>query len=402
MVSANAASISVSDDTVVDNQTVNVTVVATDDDGTLTISTSDADDILSSVSCSGAGSCTGAVSGSGTSSVSINTDSPNIDADTNEDELTVSLSLKVDCDSASETIVVSASQGVTRTATLHCGTSQSDTNITIRKDADTSNASFRFVFEVSGGSCQVTKGGALVESGTSGDFFLSDSQSARFNCTSNAVVTITEDIDSSLVDVEGCSGEAGVSVGSRSVRVNTAQSDSSVTCTFDNDVVSKPASIQLSATVLTPNCGTQSVVSAYVIDSDGSAADNGTVVTFAVSAGLLSSTTASTVNGVASVTYIAPANFANLVTITATTGSAAAQGQLRVVCVTGSTTTQPTPPPATPTPRPAAPPVVVAPSAGDGGVLHSDAFSWSLFAGILLAAAVSMGIAFVMQKDKGE
>jgi hypothetical protein len=46
--------------------------------------------------------------------------------------------------------------------------------------------------------------------------------------------------------------------------------------------------------------------------------------------------------------------------------------------------------------------VVAPPSAGDGGLLSDDTFSWSLFAGILLFAAVAMGISFVTQREERE
>ncbi len=409
-VSADVASISAGANPVIDNQQVTITVSAQDDDGALQISTGDADDLLTVNSCTGAGPCGAAtITGNGTSSVSINTDAASIDGNMTSETLTVSLTLRADCDNATETITVTASQpgGVSRSTTITCNPVSNTLRLTINKQANYTNASFPFVYSVSGGTCVATKGGSTVGTGSSDDFSLSDNQSAVLDCTAGSVVTVQEEVDSSIVDVS-CSDSAGVTVGSRSVRVNASQSDGSVACTFHNTVVSTvPASIQLSAAQLTPNCGTSTTLSAYVIGANGAVVPNGTVVTFSASPGTLSATSAATVNGVATVTYTAPVNYANLVTIVASSGSATASGQIRVVCVGAVAPVAPTQAPSAPaptaTPRPATPPLVVAPpSAGDGGLLDGDSFSWTLFAGILFVAATAMGIGFITQWEKSE
>lgn len=405
---AAVASITASTTSVIDNQNVTITVTASDDSGPLQVNSGDSGSIFTAVSCSGAGACGPAVvSGLNTSAITIDTDldTPGgIDADNLAETLTVTLTLRVDCDFNGEVISVAAFQpgGSTRTVNLTCGSPATGTDITIRKNAGIPGASYRFVFSVTNGSCAIYKGGAAVAGGASGYFYLSHNQSVRVDCSNNAVVTITEDAPSSLVDVTGCSGEPGVTEGSRSVRINLAQTDGNVTCTFNNLFVATPASIQLSASNLTPNCGATTILSAYVIDNDGTIADNGTVVTFSVSAGTLSATQAATVNGVASVVYSAPANFANLVTISAVAGPAFAQGQIRVVCAVPTAVAPALPPalPAAPTATPRPPQPVTAPSAGDGGLLSTGAFNWPLFAAILLAATVSVGVAFVTQKDR--
>ncbi|MGE3983902.1 MAG: hypothetical protein AB7G38_07000, partial [Dehalococcoidia bacterium] len=403
VVSADVSGISAGASTVTDNQQVSITVTAQDDDGALQISTNDSDDLLTVNSCSGAGSCgAGTITGNGTSSVSINTDAASIDGNVIADSFTVNLTLRADCDNVTETITVTASQpgGASRSTSITCNPVSTALRLSINKQANFTNASFPFVYSVNGGTCVATKGGSTVGSGSSDDFSLSDNQTAVLDCTAGSVVTVQEQVDSTVVDVS-CSDAAGVTVGSRSVRVNASQSDGNVSCTFHNNVVSTvPASIQLSAAQLTPNCGTSTTLSAYVIGANGAVVPNGTVVTFSATPGTLNATSATTFNGVATVTYTAPANFANMVTIIASSGSATASGQIRVVCVGAVAPVAPTQAPSAPaptaTPRPATPPLVVAPpSAGDGGLLDGNSFSWALFAGILFVAAAAMGIGFI-------
>jgi hypothetical protein len=409
VVSADVSGISAGDTTANDNQQITISVTAQDDDGTLQISTND-DSTLTLNSCSGAGNCGASiVSGSGTSTVSIDTETDTasgIDMDDQDDILNVSLTLRAHCDNGVETIVVTASQpGSSRSVSISCGGNTGALHLSINKQANFSGGAFPFVYSVSGGSCTVTRGGSTVGTGGSGNFSLADDQTATFDCSAGSVVTVQEDVDSNLVDVD-CSDSAGVEEGSRTVRVTANSSDGSVSCTFFNSGVSTvPASIQLSAAQLQPNCGTSTTLSAYVIGSGGVVVPNGTVVNFSATPGLLSSTNATTINGVASVTYTAPANFANLVTIIATSGSASASGQIRVVCAATTVPVAPQAPAPTATPRPATPPpplLVAPPSAGDGGLLNGSPFSWSLFAAILFVAATAMGISFVTQRDKSE
>jgi hypothetical protein len=323
------------------------------------------------------------------------------------DSLSVSLTLRADCDNASETIVVTASQpgGQSRSVSIDCNPTNKALHLSINKQANFTSGSFPFDYSVSG-SCTLTQGGSVVNTGSSGSFSLADNQTAFFDCTAGSVVTVQEDVNSSTVDVD-CSDSSGVEVGSRTVRVNANGSDGSVSCTFFNSGTAStvPASIQLSAAQLTPNCGTSTTLSAYVIGANGAVVPNGTVVTFSATPGTLSSTSATTLNGVASVVYTAPTNYTNLVTIVATAGSATASGQIRVVCVTTTAPVATQPPAPTATPRPATPPpplVVAPPSAGDGGLLNGSPFSWSLFAAILFVAATAMGISFITQKEKSE
>ena len=172
--------------------------------------------------------------------------------------------------------------------------------------------------------------------------------------------------------------------------VLTDNGEDGVTCTFYNTeaaVSTTPATLDVLSSSGALGCSGTAYITAIVRTSSGDLVPNGTVVVFSATIGSLSTTSAGTANGQATISYTAPAATGGTATISATSGSASDSVAIQVNC-------QPLPPAAPTLP----PPVVVIqpPSTGDAGLAAAER-PW-LTAGLglaLLASLCGAGLALV-------
>jgi hypothetical protein len=161
---------------------------------------------------------------------------------------------------------------------------------------------------------------------------------------------------------------------------------------YVNPVVNQPGpatNLTVSANPQSLSCNTTSTLSVTVRDASGNTVANGTSVMLTTTSGNVTPTQATTSNGSATVTFLAPSSSGN-VTITAAAGTALNSTNLNVTCNAPSTSTVSTVPvlppsiPAAPVTAPRSTGVINPPNTGDAGLASlsdlstavTDAFAW--------------------------
>ena len=385
------------------NDIIEITVVAEDNDGDLVVSTTSGDLDVTDCDVPDDGlDCTGAEVGGGGDTITLDTDA--IDGNATQDELTMDLDLTLDCTDGQVTVVtITADQGNDESVTVVCGFT--GPNITIEKEADGNDDTFDFDFDVSSGEdCAVFKDGLLVDEGDSGDFSLDDDEEAALYCDADATVEIVENDDgdfSEIEDTDNCgAADSWIDISDATVTIDLDDlGNDTVTCNFRNEGGLTPTATATpvggTASVVTVSaapasittCGGSSFVTVVVKDAAGVNVADGTIVTISPNLGSVSPSTTTTVGGGVLVVYTAPTNTGGTATITATSGSRSGNAQIELLCLTATATPVPT----------KVPSVIQPPSTGDAGLVE-DGSGWTGYAGILLIAAALLGTAAVARK----
>ena len=254
-------------------------------------------------------------------------------------------------------------------------------NIVIGNSADDDD-SVDFDFEISGdSSCRE-------------DFTLADNDEMSFKCdTDDETYTITEDVPQGweLTEID-CdeenvrSRDIDVDIDDASVTIELSDEDQSVDCTFINQLeeTGSPNSVVLIASTTTPACGLPIVVIATVKDQGGNLLEGVTVI-FTAPLGTFTTQVGTTSSGKLATVYTPPNTGSDLITITATTGGVVGTLPIQLSCAVATPTVTAT--------AVTSPPSIRPPSTGDAGLAETSGSSWMLLAiaGALASVMVAVG-----------
>ena len=256
-------------------------------------------------------------------------------------------------------------------------------NIVIGNSAD-DDGSVDFDFEISG------------DSSCRDDFTLADNDELSFKCDTDETYTITEDVPQGweLTEID-CDDEnvpsrdIDVDIDDASVTIELSDDNDSVDCTFINQLeeTGSPNSVVLTASTTTPACGLPIVVLATVKDQGGNLLE-GVSVIFTATRGTFTIQIGTTLSGGRfTALYTPPNTGSDLIIITATAGGVVGTLPIQLNCAVATPTVT-----STPSIRPPPiirPPLIRPPSTGDAGLAGTSGSSWTLL-------AIAGALAFVM------
>jgi hypothetical protein len=153
-------------------------------------------------------------------------------------------------------------------------------------------------------------------------------------------------------------------------------------------IYSAAATIGISASPSSLNCGSASTVAVTVRDASGNMAIDGTSVNLSASMGTISPTTGITSGGNINAVYTAPSSGGTAV-ITASSGSASGQATVTVSCASAPSASIPSAPPVYV--PPAIGTAIFPPNTGDAGLASSSGSSSRLPAALAVALTVLAG-----------
>ena len=254
-------------------------------------------------------------------------------------------------------------------------------NIVIGNSADDDD-SVDFDFEISGdSSCRE-------------DFTLADNDEMSFKCdTDDETYTITEDVPQGweLTEID-CDDEnvrsrdIVVDIDDASVTIELSDEDDFVDCTFINQLeeTGSPNSVVLTASTTTPACGLPIVVIATVKDQGGNLLEDVTVI-FTAPLGTFTIQVGTTSSGKLVTLYTPPNTGSAPITITATAGGVVGTLPIQLSCAVATPTVTAT--------AVTSPPSIRPPSTGDAGLAETSGSSWMLLAiaGALASVMVAVG-----------
>ncbi len=259
-------------------------------------------------------------------------------------------------------------------------------NIVIGNSADDDD-SVDFDFEISGDrSCR-------------DDFTLADNDELSFKCDTGETYTITEDVPQGweLTEID-CDDEnvpsrdIDVDLDDASVTIELSDEDDSVDCTFINQLeeAGSPNSVVLTTSNTTPTCGLPIVVLATVEDQRGNLLE-GVAVIFTATRGTFTIQAGTTIRGGRfSTLYTPPNSGSGLIVISATAGGVVGTLPIQLTCAVATPTVSPPPTTQPPTTQP---PIIRPPSTGDAGLVETSSSSWTLLgiAGALASVMAAVG-----------
>ena len=304
-----------------------ITIVADDNDGDVTVSVSSvAADTTAKLDLRDCDGCDEEdAEGTPGTPLTIDSDDPNF-----PDDGVLEVRLTLTCEDR-DPVRVRAVQGGDRPSVVV--TCNPEGNIVIGNSADDDD-SVDFDFEISGdSSCRE-------------DFTLADNDEMSFKCDTDETYTITEDVPEGweLTEID-CDDEnvpsrdIVVDIDDASVTIEISHEDDSVDCTFINQLeeAGSPSSVALTASSTTPACGLPIVVLATVRDQGGNQLEDVTVI-FTAPRGVFSIQAGTTISGVLSTLYTPPNTGRDLITITVTAGGVVGTLPIQLSCAVATPT----------------------------------------------------------------